>query len=92
LQALVGMDLIEMRPGMGSFVKSVRPEMIMNAGVMAALIDSETMVYVCHARKVLESAVAALAATEATESDLPRWRQSWSNLVRRVTQTSRSLR
>jgi GntR family transcriptional repressor for pyruvate dehydrogenase complex len=69
LQALVGMDLIEMRPGMGSFVKSVPPEMIMNAGVMAALIDTNTMVYVVHARKVLESAVAALAATEATEGD-----------------------
>src|ERR1700748_3730143 len=69
LQALVGMDLIEMRPGMGSYVKSVPPEMIMNADVMAALIDTATMVHVVHARKVLESAVAALAVTQATESD-----------------------
>ena len=69
LQALVGMDLIEMRPGMGSFVKSVPPEMIMNANVMASLIDTETMVYVVRARMVLESAVAALAAVEATEKD-----------------------
>jgi GntR family transcriptional regulator, transcriptional repressor for pyruvate dehydrogenase complex len=69
LQALVGMDLIEMRPGMGSFVKSVPPEMIMNADVMAALIDTDTMMHVVHARIVLESSVAALAATEATESD-----------------------
>jgi GntR family transcriptional repressor for pyruvate dehydrogenase complex len=69
LQALVGMDLIEMRPGMGSFVKSVPPEMIMNADVMAALIDTRTMMYVVRARIVLESAVAALAVTEATEAD-----------------------
>ena len=69
LQALVGMDLIEMRPGMGSFVRSVPPDMIVNADVMAALIDSNTMVYVIHARMALESAVAALAVTQATDAD-----------------------
>ena len=69
LQALVGMHLIDMRPGMGSFVRSVPPHMIMNANVMAALIDTDAMRYVIHARIVIEGAAAALAVVEATEED-----------------------
>jgi GntR family transcriptional repressor for pyruvate dehydrogenase complex len=69
LQALVGMHLIDMRPGMGSFIRSVPPEMILNADVMASLIDADTMRHVVSARIVLESSVAALAVTEATEED-----------------------
>jgi GntR family transcriptional regulator, transcriptional repressor for pyruvate dehydrogenase complex len=69
LQALVGMRLIDMRSGMGSFVRAVPAHMIVNADVMASLIDTETMLHVVRARKVIESAVAALAATEATEED-----------------------
>ena len=69
LQALVGMRLIDMRSGMGSFVRAVPAHMIVNADVMASLIDTETMIQVVRARKLIESAVAALAATEATEED-----------------------
>lgn len=69
LQALVGMRLIDMRSGMGSFVRAVPAHMIVNADVMASLIDTDTMIHVVRARKVIESAVAALAATEASEED-----------------------
>jgi GntR family transcriptional repressor for pyruvate dehydrogenase complex len=69
LQALVGMKLIDMRPGMGSFVRSVPAHMIVNADVMAALIDTTTLRHVVSARKVLESAIAAHAVIEATEED-----------------------
>jgi GntR family transcriptional regulator, transcriptional repressor for pyruvate dehydrogenase complex len=69
LQALVGMGFIDMRPGMGSFVRSIPAHMIVNADVMAVLIDTETMGHVVRARKVLESAIAALAVLEATEED-----------------------
>jgi GntR family transcriptional repressor for pyruvate dehydrogenase complex len=69
LQALVGMGLIDMRPGMGSFVRSIPAEMIVNADVMAVLIDTQTLKHVINARKVLESAIASLAVVEATEDD-----------------------
>src|ERR1700722_18525361 len=69
LQALVGMGLIDMRPGMGSFVRSIPAEMIVNADVVAVLIDTQTLKHVVNARKVLESAIAALAVIEATEED-----------------------
>ena len=69
LQALVGMRLIDMRSGMGSFVRAVPAHMIVNADVMASLIDTDTMLHVVRARKLIESAVAALAAVEATEED-----------------------
>ena len=69
LQALVGMHLIDMRPGMGTFVRSVPGRLIANADVMASLITPETMKHVVEARIVLESGVAALAAVTATEED-----------------------
>src|ERR1700684_2500211 len=50
LQALVGMGLIDMRPGMGSFVRSIPAHMIVNADVVAVLIDTQTMKHVVNAR------------------------------------------
>ncbi len=69
LQSLVGMNFVEMRPGLGSYVKSVPPDLIVNADVMAALIDIDTLIKVAIARKAIEGAVARLAAIEAAEDD-----------------------
>ena len=80
LQALVGMHLIVMRPGIGCFVRSVPAELIANADVIAALIDRETMRHVLGARKVLEGAIAAAAAVMATEQDFRDIQDSVSNI------------
>lgn len=69
LQALVGMNLIDIRPGLGCYVRSVPPDLIVNADVMAALIDMDTLIEVARARKQIEGSVARLAATEATADD-----------------------
>ncbi|MBV9675604.1 MAG: FadR family transcriptional regulator [Acidobacteriaceae bacterium] len=69
LQSLVGMNFVEMRPGLGSYVKSVPPDLIVNADVMAALIDIDTLIKVAIARKAIEGSVARLAAAQAEDED-----------------------
>ena len=69
LQSLVGMNFVEIRPGLGCYVKTVPAGLIVNADVMAALIDMDTLIQVASARKAIEGAVARLAATAATDED-----------------------
>lgn len=69
LQTLAGMNFIEIRAGLGCFVKSIRSSLIVNADVMAALIDMDTLIEVAIARKAIEGSVARLAATDATADD-----------------------
>ena len=69
LQALVGMNFVEIRPGLGCYVRGVPAELIVNADIMAALIDTDTLIEVAKARKHIEGSVARLAAVEATAED-----------------------
>ena len=69
LQALVGMGFVQLRPGLGCFVKAVPPELIVNADVMAALMNLDTLIEVARARRVIEAAVARQAVMEATDED-----------------------
>lgn len=70
LQALSGMNLIEIRPGLGCFVKSIPSDLVVNADVLASLLGREAITDVVAARKVIEGGVARLAAVTATEEDL----------------------
>jgi GntR family transcriptional regulator, transcriptional repressor for pyruvate dehydrogenase complex len=72
LQALSGMNLIEIRPGLGCFVKSIPSDLVVNADVLASLLDREAITDVVAARKVIEGGVARLAAVTATEEDIER--------------------
>ncbi len=72
LQSLVGMNFVEIRPGLGCYVKAIPADLIVNADVMAALIDMDTLIQVAMARKAIEGAVARIAATVATEEDFER--------------------
>ncbi len=69
LQALVGMNLVEMQPGRGCYIKSIPSELVVNADVMASLLGIEAIAEVAAARRVIESGVARLAATTATDED-----------------------
>jgi GntR family transcriptional repressor for pyruvate dehydrogenase complex len=70
LQSLAGMNFIDIRPGLGCYVKSIPSNLIVNADVMAALIDLDTLIEVAIARKAIEGAVARLAAMDASADDL----------------------
>jgi GntR family transcriptional repressor for pyruvate dehydrogenase complex len=69
LQSLVGMNLVEIRPGLGCFVKPVSPEMFMNPDLMGILLDMDTLTQVAEARRVIESGVARVAAITARRED-----------------------
>jgi GntR family transcriptional repressor for pyruvate dehydrogenase complex len=69
LQALVGMNLIEIRPGLGCFVKSIRSDLVLNADVLASLLGMEAIIDVVAARRIIEGGAARLAAVTATEED-----------------------
>jgi GntR family transcriptional repressor for pyruvate dehydrogenase complex len=69
LQALAGMNLIEIRPGLGCFVKSIRSDLVLNADVLASLLGMEAVMDVVAARRIIEGGAARLAAVSASEED-----------------------
>ncbi|MGA2632081.1 MAG: FadR/GntR family transcriptional regulator [Terriglobia bacterium] len=69
LQVLAALTLIEIRPGLGCFVKTVTTEYIINADVLAILLEKEAILEVIEARKILEAGTMALATERAGEQD-----------------------
>ncbi|PYV36334.1 MAG: hypothetical protein DMG06_30970, partial [Acidobacteria bacterium] len=61
LQSLAALNLIEIRPGLGCFVKTISPEYIINADVLAVLLEKEAILEVIETRKIVEAGTAALA-------------------------------
>lgn len=69
LQVMAALNLIEIRAGLGCFVKRVSPEYIINADVLSILLEKEAILEVVETRKILEAGIAGLAAERATEQD-----------------------
>lgn len=74
LNRLTLMGLIEMRHGSGTFVRTTRPQDLMNSLSSLLIIDKPSAAELLQARFHVESAVAALAAMNATDEDLDRMR------------------
>ena len=72
LQMMSALNLIEIRPGLGCFVKKVSSEDIINADVMGILLEKEAILEVIETRVIIESGIAALATERATAEDF--WR------------------
>lgn len=75
LNRLTLMGLIEMKHGSGTFVRTARPHDFMNSLSSLLIIDRPSAAELLQARFHVESAVAALAAMNATDEDLDRMRQ-----------------
>lgn len=69
LQIIAAQNLIEIRPGIGCFVRTVPSEDIINADVLGILLEKEPILEVVETRKILEAGIASLAAKRATERD-----------------------
>jgi GntR family transcriptional regulator, transcriptional repressor for pyruvate dehydrogenase complex len=69
LQMMAVLNLIEIRQGLGCFVKRVTPEYIVNADVLAILLEKEAILDVIETRKIVESGTAALATERGTAED-----------------------
>ena len=69
LQMMAVLNLIEIKPGLGCFVKRVSPEYIIHADVLSILLQKESVMEVIETRKLVESGIAALATERALPED-----------------------
>lgn len=69
LQMMAVLNLIDIKPGLGCYVKRVSPEYIIHADVLAILLEKESVVHVIEARKLVESSIAALSTERALPED-----------------------
>ncbi len=84
LHSLVGMNLVEIRPGLGCFVNHIPSDLVLNADVVAALLGMEAIIEVVAARRIIEGAVARQVALSATEEDFEDIEESLRQIERTV--------
>ncbi len=84
LHSLVGMNLIEIRPGLGCFVNHIPSDLVLNADVVASLLGMEAIVEVVAARRIIEGAVARQVALSATDDDFEDIEESLRQIERTV--------
>ena len=84
LHSLVGMNLIEIRPGLGCFVNHIPSDLVLNADVVAALLGMDAIIEVVAARRIIEGAVARQVALSATDSDFADIEESLRQIERSV--------
>jgi GntR family transcriptional repressor for pyruvate dehydrogenase complex len=70
LRSLEMMNLVELRPGQGSFVKDLGVQTVIRPALMAILLDRSVTVDLLEVRKLIEPATVELAAHRATDEEL----------------------
>lgn len=70
LRALSMLKIIEIRQGSGTFVTSLKPEMLVEHLDFVFALDDATFAELLEARAILEPQIAALAATHITDAEL----------------------
>jgi GntR family transcriptional repressor for pyruvate dehydrogenase complex len=76
VRALVTTQVLDVRRGDGTFVTSLRPELLLaGIGAAADLLQNEFTLELVQVRRILEPAAAALAATRMTDDVLERLEQ-----------------
>jgi GntR family transcriptional regulator, transcriptional repressor for pyruvate dehydrogenase complex len=70
LRALATIGVIETRPGYGTFVRSISPEMLVQPESLFFVLERETLLHALDVRMILEVEAIALAAQRATADDL----------------------
>lgn len=70
LRSLVMMNLVDMRPGQGSFIKEMSLSSIINPEMLSTLMDRNLTADLLETRKMIEPPAIELAAKRATEEEL----------------------
>ncbi len=70
LRSLEMMNLVELRPGQGSFVKDLGVQTVIRPDLMTILLDRSVTVDLLEVRKLIEPATVELAAHRASDEEL----------------------
>ncbi len=72
IRELVTLELVELRPGRGTYVRSLRSDLLLRADSFSDLAESAVRRELLEVRRMLEPQAARLAAERATDADLER--------------------
>ena len=70
LRALAMLNIVEIRQGSGTYVSSLKPEVLIEHLDFVFALDDSTFTELLEARQMLEPGLAAAAATRATDEEL----------------------
>jgi GntR family transcriptional regulator, transcriptional repressor for pyruvate dehydrogenase complex len=70
LRALAMLNIVEIRQGSGTYVSSLKPELLVEHLDFVFALDDSTFAELLEARSVLEPSIAALAAVNASDEEL----------------------
>ncbi len=74
IREIAALDLVDVRPGRGTYVKQIRPDLLLQPASFGATVDAAVRRDLLEVRCILEPAAAALAAERATEHEIARLR------------------
>lgn len=72
IRELAALDLVDVQPGRGTFVRSLRPDLLVRPDGLHSEVDRALVREFLEVREIIEPAAAALAATRATPQDRER--------------------
>jgi GntR family transcriptional repressor for pyruvate dehydrogenase complex len=72
VRELITLDLLEIRPGRGTFVKSLRPDLLFRPDSLGDSLNEHLKWELLEVRRIMEPQAAALAAERATADELAR--------------------
>jgi DNA-binding FadR family transcriptional regulator len=87
----ITLDLVEIRPGRGTFVKSLRPDLLFRTDSLGGDLSERVRHELLEVRSIVEPEAAALAPKRATDDELARLEQDVEALSQAVGQGFRSL-
>ncbi len=70
LQALSLMNVVEIRQGAGTYITSLKPELLVEPLDFVFSLDNSTLLELFEARKILEVGIAAMAAQQITDDEV----------------------
>jgi GntR family transcriptional repressor for pyruvate dehydrogenase complex len=74
IRELVTLELVEIRPGRGTFVRSLRPDLLLRPEAFNDVLNTAVKRELLEVRRILEPEAAALAAARATDGEIERLR------------------
>jgi GntR family transcriptional repressor for pyruvate dehydrogenase complex len=74
LRALAMVNIVEIRQGSGTYISSLKPELLVEHLDFVFALDDSTFTELLEARQMLEPSIAGAAAVHATQEDLARLR------------------